>query len=201
MKSIFTIDCETDPFKKYRFPQPFLWGIYDGSSYWQFERTQDVVDFVSETPGIFYAHNGGRFDYHFLLDYAEPFTDTMIINGRLAKWKLGQAELRDSFNILPVALREYKKDVFDYSLMESESRSKPVIRAQIEEYLKHDCIYLHELVSGFVKQFGLHLTQAAASMNLWKKESGFRLPNTGSDLYDKLKPFYFGGRVQCFRQG
>ena len=201
MRPIFTIDCETDPFLHGRFPQPFLWGIYDGASYQQFERTEDVADFVRDTNGIFYAHNGGRFDYHFLLDYADDYTDVMLINGRLAKWNLGQGELRDSYNILPIALKDYKKDDFDYTLMEREQRNKIAVREKIEEYLKHDCQYLHELVSGFILDHGLHLTQAAASLSRWRKQSGVTLPDTDGNFFDIFKPFYFGGRVQAFKMG
>ena len=201
MRPLFTIDCETDPFQHGRFPRPFLWGIYDGSCYWQFEDTADVVDFVRDTNGVFYAHNGGKFDYHFLLDHAEDFTDTLIIAGRLAKWKLGDAELRDSYNILPVPLKAYKKDEFDYTLMEREQRNRRAVRDKIEDYLKHDCIYLHELVSGFRERYGLHLTQASASLSQWKKLSGFQMPDTDWRLYEHFKPYYFGGRVQAFKMG
>lgn len=201
MRPIYTIDSETDPFRRGRFPRPFLWGVYDGSAYWQFEKTADVVEFARDTQGIFYAHNGGRFDYHFLLEHAENYTDTMIIAGRLAKWKLGAAEFRDSFNILPVPLKAYKKDDFDYTLMEREQRDKRAAREKIEEYLKHDCMYLHELVTAFRDQYGFHLTQASASMSLWRKQSGFEMPETDWRLYDHFKPYYYGGRVQAFRMG
>lgn len=201
MRPIFVLDCETDPFKAGQFPQPFLWGIYDGSSYQQFKRTEDVVDFVRETDGIFYAHNGGRFDYHFLLQHADDYSDVMIINGRLAKWRLGLGELRDSYNILPIPLKDYKKDEFDYTLMERENRDKRAVWEKIEIYLKHDCVYLHELVTGFISAHGMHLTQAGASLTRWKKRSGIEMPETDASFFDTLKPYYFGGRVQAFRMG
>lgn len=201
MRDIWTLDAETDPFKYGRIPAPFIWGAYNGSEYHQFDTVAEVVAFVKEIDGIFYAHNGGRFDYHFLIPHAEAYDDLLVIHGRIAKWRLGKAEMRDSFNILPVALATYKKDEIDYSIMEPGERDKPANRAKIEGYLRSDCVYLWELVTQFVERYGLSLTQAAASMRQWKKFSGIDVRDSGSVFFDKFKPFYFGGRVQAFQHG
>ena len=31
-------DSETDPFKHGRFPTPFIWGLYDGTHYYEFDK-------------------------------------------------------------------------------------------------------------------------------------------------------------------
>lgn len=110
MRPIWTADCETDPFKRGRIPKPFLWGVYDGTACHLFERTEDFINFVQDKKVILYAHNGGKFDWHFILDYLEPFTPINIINGRIAKFKIGVCEFRDSYNILPIPLAAYQKE-------------------------------------------------------------------------------------------
>ena len=201
-RALGVIDSETDPFKKGRTDiRPFLWGFYDGSQYHEFERTEDLIAFVSEFDGIVYAHNGGKFDFHFLLSYLEAYDDIMIINGRIARAYIGVCELRDSFNILPVPLSEYKKDEIDYSIMEEGERRKPGNWRKIQKYLRSDCVYLWDLVTGFVDRFGLHLTQAGASMKLWQKMAKREAPETDKEFYDQLAPYYYGGRVECFAEG
>lgn len=194
-------DCETDPFKIGRVPQPFAWGYYDGIDYRHFSDTQSFVDFVSAQGVIVYAHNGGKFDWHFVLSHLSPYDDIMIINGRIARCNLGMSELRDSYNILPVPLKAYKKDEIDYAIMEPDQRNKPHNKRKILEYLKSDCVYLYELISGFIKLYGIQITQASAAMNQWKKISQQKLPQTNKEFYDLLAPYYYGGRVECFESG
>lgn len=200
MRKIAVADCETDPFRIGRIPRPFAWGFYDGDEYHQFDTTAEFVEFIKEQPVICYAHNGGKFDWHFILPELEPYSDIMIISGRIAKCFLGLAELRDSYNILPVPLAAYKKDDIDYAIMEEGERDKPENRQKILEYLKSDCVYLYELVSGFVKTYGMQITQASAAMAQWKKIKKF-IPHTNREFYDRFAPYYYGGRVQCFESG
>ena len=32
-RKLIAIDCETDPFKAGRVPEPFIWGMYDGNEF------------------------------------------------------------------------------------------------------------------------------------------------------------------------
>lgn len=199
-REIAVADCETDPFKLGRIPKPFIWGFYDGTDYKEFADTAEFVEYISKLPIILYAHNGGKFDWHFILDSLEPYADIMIINGRISRCTIGYCELRDSYNILPVPLSAYKKDEIDYALMEESERMKPEVSAEISKYLKSDCVYLYELVSGFIKSFGMQITQASAAMAQWKKINK-NVPKTDRDFYEKFSPYYYGGRVQCFENG
>lgn len=194
-------DCETDPFKWMRVPRPFLWGFYDGLRYCSFRRTEDFIEHIKGQKIILYAHNGGKFDWHFVLPYINPYQDLMIINGRIARAHIGLCEVRDSYNILPVPLAAYKKDEIDYSIFEESVRDKPENWKRITDYLRSDCVYLHELITGFVQRFGLQITQASAAMNQWKKLSTSKVPQTTKEFYDTLSPFYYGGRVECFESG
>ena len=195
-------DCETDPFKIGRIPAPFAWGWYDGTNYHQFWQDQKrFIEFLREQDCICYAHNGGKFDWHFLLPELNPYDEIMIINGRIARCNIGAAECRDSYNILPIPLAEYKKDDIDYAIMEKEQRNKPENKRKISEYLKSDCVYLFELISRFVEKYGVQITQASAAMAQWKKISHSKVPNSGKEFYETFSPYYYGGRVECFESG
>ena len=80
-RTIAVIDCETDPFKRGRIPAPFIWGFYNGETYEEFTNfnevpstkllkdmrdTSELIPYLQSQDIIVYAHNGGKFDYHFL---------------------------------------------------------------------------------------------------------------------------------------
>lgn len=201
MKEIWTLDAETDPFLAGRVPKPFIWGAYNGSEYHQFRTVPELVEFFQELDVIVYAHNGGKFDYHFMLDYLEQFEPLMVISGRLSKFKIGLCEFRDSMNILPFALSVYQKDEIDYAIFEESERHKPHNWKAICEYLKSDCVYLWNMVSDFIHRYGMHLTQAGAAMKVWQKIADTKAPKTNAFFYESLAPYYYGGRVECFQSG
>jgi len=195
------IDSETPPFIFGREDlSPFLWGYFDGDEYQQFEKTADLVAFIKERDEIIYAHNGGKFDYHFLSDYFEPDSPIMLINGRIAKLKLGQCELRDSYNIIPAPLADFQKTKIDYSTFEADQRYKPENWGAIQSYLKDDCVDLYNLISAFIDKHGYALTQAGAAMKYFKKLYKVDV-KTDAYFFDHFKNFYYGGRVQAFKRG
>jgi len=200
-KEIWVADCETDPFKAGRVPAPFIWGLYNGSEYHEFTDTDEFVDFVSEINGIVYAHNGGKFDWHYVLHRLEPFQPLMVISGRLAKFRIGECEFRDSYNILPMPLSAWEKDEFDYTILEADVRHEPANWRKIQEYLRNDCKYLYQMVSEYVERYGANLTQAGTAMKVWQKLADTKAPQTDQFFYETLAPFYYGGRVECFKTG
>lgn len=200
-RKIATADCETDPFKHGRIPAPFIWGFFDGDDYQEFNNTDDFINYVSELDIIIYAHNGGKFDWFYCLHKIACYEPIMVIAGRLAKFKIGRAEFRDSYNILPVPLSAYKKDDIDYGIMEESERNKPENRKIIQSYLKSDCVYLHELITRFISDYGMNLTVAGAAMRMHKKISDIEPPRCSPYFYDRINPFYYGGRVECFKSG
>jgi len=201
------LDCESDPFKIGRVPQPFIWGFWDGgymdekTPYYEFSTAQEVADFLCDKEYIVYAHNGGKFDFHYMLEHIEPFDEVMIISGRLAKFHIGICEFRDSYNIIPVPLAEYQKTEIDYGIFEPEERVKPKNLQQIRSYLRDDCRFLFELVGQFIARYGMQMTQAAASMAQWKKISGLKAPESNAEYYAEFHPYYYGGRCECHEVG
>lgn len=201
-RQIAVIDAETDPFKEGRIPAPFLWGFYDGNTYEEFTDEYELIKFLYDKEIIVYAHNGGKFDYHFLLDYIDPFEEIMIINGRIAKFKIGACEFRDSYNILPTSLATYQKTEIDYGIFEEGEREKPHNWKKIRDYLYDDCRDLYEYVTAFIERYGMNLTQAGAAMKQWRKISEREPPHDFEGIiYKAFSKFYYGGRCQSFDYG
>lgn len=201
-KRIFVIDSETDPFLFGRIPEPFLWGLYDGEDYYEFDDAGKLIAFCATQECIVYAHNGGKFDYAFFFPFMNLWEeDVLIINGRLARFQIGDAEFRDSYNILPIPLNAWQKDKIDYNIFELEERHKKENYQKIREYLKTDCIYLYELVMKFREEFGDKLTVAGASLKHWAKTTKYEIPKSNQAYFNHFSKYYFGGRTECFKSG
>lgn len=201
-KQIAVIDFETDPFLFGRIPYPFAAGFYDGVqmvTFWGSNCVESLVDFINDLDDnyIIYAHNGGKFDFHFLLPYLEE--NIKIINGRIAECFIGEQTLRDSLLILPLALKNHAKTEIDYSKFEVGEREKH--RYEITYYLKDDCIYLFEWVSKFIDRFGINLTLPGACFKYAKKHFQYEIEKTDNDYDLHFRSFYYGGRVEAIQSG
>ena len=197
-KKIMACDCETDPFRYGRTPQPFIWGLYDGKDYETFATTKEFVSRVRDERIILYAHNGGKFDFIFLLPFILE-TKAQIINGRIVSMFLGSAELRDSFSIIPVALRELggKKEI-EYWKLEKEHRKQH--KQEIEEYLYADCKSLYDAVTAYRNAAGKQKTIASNAL-AFSRKLGIDPGKTNARFDRSYRSFYFGGRTECFRPG
>lgn len=201
-KEIAIIDCETDPFKEGRIPQPFLWGFYTPSTgVLYFDHISKLMEFLSDKEYRVYAHNGGKFDFHYMLEYIEDWNKIMMIHNRLAQWRWNQIEFCDSYCILPVGLASYNKTKIDYNLFESESRDLPHNKKLIADYLADDLIFTYELVEAFISENGTHLTIASCAIKKLQKIEGIKVKDSGRKLFEDISQFYYGGRVECFKKG
>jgi hypothetical protein len=196
-KQIVTIDAETDPFVNQRVPTPFLWGSFDGTEFRTFRTTEEMVQFWFTKDVYLFAHNGGKFDFMYLLPFISE-TRATIINGRIVEMKLGNATLRDSFAILPLPLRQYQKKDIEYWKLEKGVRDEHW--AEIVEYLRIDCVSTHELVSAFFDSAGTRPTIASNALNFSRKR-GVNPGRTHIRFDNHFRQFYFGGRVEVFKPG
>ncbi len=224
--TVAVLDTETDPFAG---PEqsiaPFVAGFYDGSIYVSFWGDDCVAQLVAhirgyDAPLLIYAHNGGKFDFRFMLDHIEPevFTiDTRIVRCYIAgdaahcDPDTGDAylhELRDSFALLPVALDMASDKVkFDYDKMLKSRRDRH--RVEILEYLKKDCTELYDTVTKARGEFGNALTMASAAMRKLNESMVASRKGKERKVYERLseeqdaeiRPFYYGGHVECFARG
>lgn len=204
-RRLCTLDAETDPFKYNRVPKPFVWGLYMGDGdymyFWGDDCTEQLIAFLKTQENlVIYAHNGGKFDYFYLIDYFDDETEVKIINGRISKAHLfgGKIELLDSYNIIPLPLKALEKDDIDYELMEREKREQN--KPEILRYLQKDCEYLYEWVNNFEERFGRNLTLAGTALKQIKL-TAYEVQNTFEEYDNLFRDFYMGGRVQCFEVG
>lgn len=202
MKPIGVIDFETDPFLFDRIPMPFACELLtaDGEirRHWSPRCAKLLAADIAEIGEIdLYAHNGGRFDFHYLLPFVNEGS-IKIIRGRIAEMMIGDARLIDSYLLVPVALAEYKKTVIDYAKFEENERDKH--KAEILKYLHDDCVDLLELITGMHARLGKKLTIGSAAMAAIKK-AGLRISRQNKQHDDRFRPYYYGGRVQCFESG
>lgn len=203
---IATFDTETDPFAPGRIVKPFTCGFYltDTQEYFDFWGDDCIEQFTlflstNFEPGelSIFVHNGGNFDFYFLLDYFDKGHNPFIINGRLVKVQICGQEFRDSYAMIPVALGEYDKDSIDYRCMERGFRE--TYKGKIREYQKRDCTALAELVTNWLDMFGNKKTMASVALPMLRSYHGFETMSEKTDA--EIRPFYFGGRNQCFATG
>lgn len=216
----WTLDAETDPFLIGREPEPFIWGAYCGENelgleeYYEFYSIDEVVEFFERKRVVVYAHNGGKFDYQIrhrrgnhkyfsLRDAINTDEPIMVINGRLAKFRIGECEFRDSLNIFPnTRLEDFGGKIkIDYRNMEADRRSDPNVFNEIRVYLRQDCKLLWDMVGRYRREYGCGLTQAGSSMKYWSKMYKVDPPRQTKAQHDRYRPYYYGGRVQCFAHG
>lgn len=199
-RSLAVIDYETDPFEFGEVPAPFVAGFYEIGNYlefWGADCVQQLVDYLGtrEDPLLIYAHNGGKFDFFFMLAHLE--NPLKVINGRIASCRIGPHELRDSYAILPIPLSAYKKDEVDYSTFKRDVRH--LHRPAISKYLKADCVYLYDLVLAFLNRFGEKLTIGGTAIAELRKYHPFENQRERHDT--RMRAFYFGGRCEAFDTG
>lgn len=214
--TVAAADCETDPFRVGRTDiKPFLWGIYDGCTYRDFWGDDATAQFLAHLasvsePMIIYAHNGGKFDWLFIMQHATKIG--RIISGRVVQAWIGIHEIRDSFANMPVPLRVFEdktvgtkfKD-FDYGILERSKRNGSSNKRHIKDYCKQDILVLYNAVIAWRDMFGgKALTMASAafkSLTSTMELHDVKIERFSERDDEQFRPFYFGGRVECFERG
>lgn len=203
LEHVCVMDFETDPFdnrkpddKIYPFAACFYSDQFDPITLWEndikifVEKLQKILDGL---PGNFtiYAHNGGKFDFMFLVHILRG---KVLFKGRgIMSCKIGGHELRDSLHIIPEKLANYKKDDFDYSTLSKKHREKNKLK--IIQYMVNDCVYLFDIVKSFLGEFGFKISIGQAAMFELKKH--YKVGTIGENTDEKLRQYFFGGRVEC----
>lgn len=206
-KRLCSADTETDPFYRdengAREPKVFTIGFWDQETYVDFWGDDCIEQFIAylETRRderlLIYVHNLGGFDYKFLSPYIDEGTSPTIINGRVSAVWIGGQEWRDSYRILPVALKVMQKDDFDYRKLERSVREQN--KDEILLYQRHDCEGLLKFVIGFFDYFGERPTIGNTAISYLQHFHGFERIGESADT--KLRPFFMGGRCQAFLTG
>jgi DNA polymerase type B, organellar and viral len=155
-----------------------------------------VLGFIEALPEKFtvYAHNGGKFDYMFLIS---KLRGTVSFKGRgIMRAMVAGCALRDSFLIIPQSLASIQKDDFDYGNMSRGKRGR--FRDEITRYCVHDCKNLYPIIATFRERFGpAKLTIGQAALGELQKTCAIKRFNEGWDAY--IRRYYYGGRVECLQ--
>ncbi len=198
------LDFETDPFYHGRVPRPFAGCVYftesDHHVIWNSKTcAADVAAYLAELPKCtLWAHNGGKFDFHYLLEFADP-GHIEIRAGRITKMKIGRVTLRDSYPLIPIPLAAYKKTPIDYRKFERHRRDRH--RDEITRYLIDDCRDLLELLTGFRAVVGAKVYTVGAAAFKSIKECGYKIENGGPEHDEIFRPYFFGGRCEAMKTG
>ncbi len=198
-------DLETDPFKKGRMDiKPFCAGFHDGKItelFWGADCVEKFIERAKKFNGIIYFHNGGNFDFHFLLEYL-PYEDCkfLCIGKRIVQIKTPWGcEFRDSFAIIPKALAAFHKTKIDYAWFERNKRER--YKKQIMSYLSDDLKDSFAMVGGFLKRFPPAITLASSTFKILQKDYLAGIERSTANYDSMMRPFYFGGRVQFWQLG
>lgn len=196
------LDFETDPFDNKRqdiLIEPFICCIYHGGEFViiQDDDASKLIDKIFlyietlDEPWIFYAHNGGRFDFRFM---EHKLRGKVNYKGSsLMRAEIGKCEIRDSSHILPIALKEYNKEKFEYWKMEKKNRHKHM--AEIIDYVKSDCENTLKLIRKFIEKNGFKISIGAAALAQLRKDYDIESVTDHTDSL--LRPYFRGGRVEC----
>ena len=123
MRDYHTFDLETDPFNGKDYPKAFCAGYFDGKTvtvFYSADCCKSVIALaVAEGKKrggmlLIYAHNGGKFDFHFvLLEILQYFNkediELICIGSRIVSIKCPAFELRDSYSLIPKPLKAFGK--------------------------------------------------------------------------------------------
>jgi hypothetical protein len=192
-------DLETDPFSAGRVPECFLSGVFDGRTHHVWEgpgAAESCAKWCLKFRGIVYFHNGGNFDFHYLLPFL-PLADCrfFMIGKRIVQIKCGAMELRDSYAILPIPLSATGEKI-EIEIEKLNRNRRRFHMDEIKRYMQGDNSALYHLVSDFIGEFGLNLTLASTAFRVLRKQFGITISRTTSRFDRSLRKHYFAGRVE-----
>jgi len=223
---IVSFDIET-----IKWVEEYACGLYDGKEYQLFEGKTCIKDFLNEflthrfRSSIAYAHNGGKFDFNFILrelcrgEFKGKFQISPLrVGSRIIQIKVEDKNrnswtLRDSIPLLAFSLKaitnnfdvETKKGEFDHTKINWGNWKK--LKPEWSPYLMADCKGLYQVLRKYedylIKSFRVSLkrdiTSAQLSMQIFRQSFlNLSIPNYVS-REDNMRKAYYGGRTEIFK--
>lgn len=196
-------------------------GYYDGLYYRQCNTLEELFELILRKKNrsrTIFAHNGGRFDFLFLLDYLHKVRNIearLITQGpRVTALKIRHGKqwitLQDSFTLLAYSLAELCRafkpthgKIIGGIDFEKERVDKS--NASHQEYLKADCLSLWEIIEiykklPFVRDVGIKLTRSSVGLAAWRTTLKGPIRCTRPEIQELVRKAYAGGRCEIFRQ-
>ena len=203
-QNIAILDMETDPFDNIVQDQilPYLAVLYsdefDTIIIWDEDHDAFIARLlkaITDLPNEFtiYAHNGGKFDFMFLV---HKLRGAVAFKGRgIMRASIGRHEIRDSYHIIPERLANLKKQEFDYSTLKKGQREKH--KQAIIDYCVSDCVNLLYYVKKFIDKFSFKISVGAAAMA--KLNEHYHVEKVAPSVDEFLRYYFAGGRVECIQ--
>lgn len=206
------IDIESENWIRFR-----TIGLFDGQVFKHFESLDTFLKYIDRKAynGFrFYAHNGGKFDFLFLL---EPLLRSCqlrfmerhgrIISIRATMPKGNVIHFVDSYAMLPDSLKNlttafdvnHKKKAFTFI-----EGKKVTVTKRLIDYLEHDCIGLFEVLETFFNMPFIgspQYTIASQALHTFTHEflDADLLQTTPKIETVFREQFYSGGRVEVYK--
>lgn len=169
-----------------------------------------IKHFLDNAPeGTYYAHNGGNYDFLFVVDFCMnnriTISNMVIIHGRIGIFKIvyGIKEFifKDSYLILPHSLKSltvsfdvpHKKLELDYDIGIKDKR--------FDSYITNDIMGLVEVLnaSGLTEKLTIGSNSMHEFLNNFYLKKYSKISNN-VHKYDKFfRLSYYGGRVELFK--
>ena len=201
-------------------------GYFDGDYFNHFTKLEEFLAFifVQEKVNKIYAHNGGGFDFMFLmkkiLDLPFLSVENIIPRGSgilcfdvvdQSSSEQRKITFSDSLAILPFTLRSLCKDFkVSYQKLEIDYDTTKTVTQKLIRYNEHDCRGLFEVIQKYrewplIQQAGPKDTMASQAMQvlrLFLKDKIHALDYDGgnpegADTF--VRRAYFGGRTEVFK--
>jgi len=186
-------------------------GLYDGTNYRWYKSISEAVYDMVKSGGVWYAHNGGKFDFRFLFEFLNDNYRLNFIfrNSRFYKVsvypKKGRkhskmlCQLRDSYNLIPAPLKAVCA-AFGVTLKGKIRYNTKCLR-KLVRYNRKDCVGLQEALTEFenLTSSGLTLTTASQAQREFKADGGSYddvIRHYGTEAF--FREAYYGGRVENF---
>lgn len=215
-ESVGTFDIESNSWTKFE-----MAGTYDGYTFNKHDTVKDMLDCVFDSPfesKRWYAHNGGRFDFLFILNSLRQYTQKPIsllcmgpsISGITVKRpRRRHVHFRDSFSLLPHSLEKLGEHFQCASqkqvgAIDFETERVDRNNAKHVAYLEADCRTLHEVLEKFatmplVRDAGLKVSLASTALAAWRTTLDQEIFSTPTHVQESIRESYAGGRCEIFK--
>jgi hypothetical protein len=192
-------------------------GLYDGERYQDFTTLYEFFKCLEEGDNrTVYAHFGGRYDFMFLLeslfDNQKFIVTSMIPRGSgilsfdAVSLRTGvKITFRDSSAMLPYGLRSLCENFnVKHQKLDVDYDSIKVVTPELREYLRHDCIGLHECIERYfewdlIRDSGPAYTIAGQAMKVLRLFIQDPIPGLSPTVDAFVRKGYFGGRTEIFK--
>lgn len=220
LHAVFDIETNSASNKRAGFERFEMGGFFDGLVYRFCSTMDELLDVIlcyRNKSKVIYAHNGGKFDFLYILEAINKrnIPCKLIVQGsritgvtirRSATCKI---TLCDSWAILPYSLEKLceifkpddsKKTGAINFKRERVDKKNPLHR----EYLEYDCRSLYSIIAKYknlpmLKGTKIGITRSSTGMAAWRRTLKESIRMTPDEVQRDVRKAYAGGRTEVFR--